>query len=68
MLILIILKLSPENACVKSGCCGRNQIQSNGKAPFFDLQASSSSNCTLCKMIVMEAKSMILNQKKEVLF
>ena len=61
------LKLSPETACYKTGLCLKNQIQ-NVKTPFFDLQAGSSSNCTLCKMIVLEAKSMLLNKKKEVLY
>ena len=61
------LKLSPETACYKTGLCLKNQIQ-NVKTPFFDLQAGSPSNCTLCKMIVLEAKSMLLNKKKEVLY
>jgi len=66
-IFIFSIKLSPETACYKTGLCLKNQIQ-NVKTPFFDLQAGSPSNCTLCKMIVLEAKSMLLNKKKEVIY
>lgn len=43
----------------------KNQIQT--AVPFFDLEARTSSNCTMCKMVVMEAKAMIANKKNEVI-
>jgi hypothetical protein len=56
---------SPQLVCFRSGMCRGNQLESQSEQAFLDLDARNPSNCTLCKMVILEVKSMIGNKKTQ---